>query len=56
MQVDVQNPHVVQQHLVCAAHELPVDVTPGGRDEQLFGPRLQVGSPWVWGALGLGEP
>ncbi|KAL6746607.1 hypothetical protein V8C86DRAFT_1481591 [Haematococcus lacustris] len=40
-QVDLGNAQLLQQHLVCAAAELPLDPSQGGGDAALFGPQLQ---------------
>jgi hypothetical protein len=44
LQVDTGNPQVVQQHVLCAAAEMPVDPSPWGRDAPYFGHLLQVGT------------
>ena len=41
-QLDTRNPLVSQQHVLCAAAEMPVDPSPAGRDGALFGTALQV--------------
>ncbi|KAL6748120.1 hypothetical protein V8C86DRAFT_2443312, partial [Haematococcus lacustris] len=39
--VDLGNAQLLQQHLVCAAAELPLDPSQGGGDAALFGTQLQ---------------